>query len=563
MAFKKIDDTACIADKALSAALGTYLLRSTQAVREDRKRSAGWAMDIRTPARLCGDGSGGGLDEDDYTAACVLPMLWRPSRLDVSEITIELFAKATSGTLAVQVAAKVVPLASLLSYGPGDEPGTWTTITSTTAAVYTLTASLDGLRWADGDLLVVLLAVRSQVGETQVLYDVKASVDTTGIAAAFTGDGSRIITDPLALWGGADAQANTREAFRVLFGSANTSSAFDPAAFVPGGPWGLTGYEYGAPPALHALAQVGVDLYVYPRIAASIYLPSTTSAIARQLMGAVALTGLTVKESDGGTFELAEDAFAMGTPASGTLAGALVQELEDQFVLQDGPVALATGRSTLTDLATGAPVSRLFTDNVIVPGGSWVKVAACAAAGNRSQFVPAGGSATYRNTYVLDALVVWVSANNTGPVEAPLEFRAVLADSGGDVAGDAVRVAATSMPFSPNGNADTLRDPRFLFGHLFGWTLAGGYAYRDRHSLRDVLPWELLRRGPALFRVRCEVTNAGASAPTVGVPLRLEARFASNNSYPPGSSVVGHDAIHVITLLADWPVSNNPADLGA
>lgn len=563
MAFKKIDDTACIADKALSAALGTYLLRSTKAVREGRRRSAGWALDSRTPARLCGDGSGGGLDEDDYTAACVLPMLWRPSRLDVTEITVELFAKATSGTLAVQVAAKVVPLASLLSYGPGDEPGTWTTITSTTAAVYTLTASLDGLRWSDGDLLVVLLAVRSQVGETQVLYDVKTGVDTTGVVASITSYSSRIRTDLLAMWGGADAQANTRDAFRVLIGSANTSGTFDPAAFVPGGPWGIAGYEYGAPPALHALAQVGPDLYVYPRLEEAVGVLGATSAIARQAMGALDLDGLTVLESDGVGFELSEDAFAMGTPASGTLAGALVQELEDQFVLQDGPVALATGRSTLTDLATGAPVSRLFTDNVIVPGGSWVKVAACAAAGGRSQFVPAGGSATYRNTYVVDALVVWVSANNTGPVEAPLEFRAVLADSGGDVAGDAVRVAVTSMPFGTNGSSSTLQDPRFLFGHLFGWTLQGGYAYRDRHSLRDVLPWELLRRGPALFRVRCEVTNAGSTAPTVGVPLRLEARFASNTSYPPGSSVVGHDALHVITLLADWPVSNNPADLGA
>lgn len=562
MAFQKIDDTACIADKALSSALGTYLLRSVQAPRTARRRSAGWAMDVRTPAYLSGDGSGGGLAEGDYTAACVLPMLWRPSRLDVSEITVELWARALSGSLEAQVAVKVVTLASLLSYGPGEEPEDWTSISSTTDAVYTITASLAGLRWAEGDLLVVLLAVRSEVGAVQVLYDVKASVDTTGVTAAITGNGSRVETDPLALWGGSDAQADTRGAFRLLFGSADTSGTFDPAAFEPGGPWGLAGYAYGSTPALHGLAQVGNDIYVYPRIAAEVNVPSTTSAIARQLLGAIHLSGLTVLESDGGSFGLSEDAFAIGAPASGTLVGALVQEVEDQFVLQDGPVALATGRSTLTDQATGAPVSRVFTDNVIVPTGAWFRVGACVAGTRRSQLTPAGGSTSYRNTYVVDALVVWVSANNVEPVEAPLEFRLVLADSGGDIDGEAVVVAATSLPFAPNGTAEALRDHRFLAGHLFGWTLEGGYAYRDRHSLRDMLPWELLRRGPTMFRVRCEVTSSGTEAPLVGVPLHLEARFAPNTSYPPGSGVVGHDAIHVLSLLADWPVSNNPADLG-
>ena len=562
MAFQQIDATACIADKSLSAALGAFLVRSTAAAHEDRRRGAGFAAPFSAPIRLCGDGSGGGLDEDDYTASCVLPLLWRPGRLDVTEITVELWAKATSGTLAVQAAAKAVTLGAFLSYGPGEEPGGWTTITSTASGRYALTVDLAGLRWSEGDLLVILVAVRSQVGATQVLYDIKASVDTTGLVRAVSGQGNRLTTDPLALWGGADAQADTREAFRVLLGSANTGGSFDPANFEPGGLWGSTGAEYPVQPAYHGLAQDGDEIYLYPYVPAALLTPTATSAVARQAMGALDLLGLHVYESDGGTFNLSEAAVGIGVPASGHVAGLIAQELEDQFTQADGPVALAVSSSTLEDVDLGERVSRSISDNAFTPSGGWSVIHTCVAGASRSQFTPSGGSAEYRNTYVVDALVAWVSANNAGPVEAPLEFRAVLTDSGGDVAGDAVRLACTSIPFSPNGASSTLEDAAFLLGHLFGWTLRGGYAYRGRHSLRDCLPWGLLRRGPSLFRVQVEVTNAGAASPLVGVPLRLEGRFAVNTSYPPGSSLVGHDALHVVALLADWPHSNNPDDLG-
>ena len=114
--------------------------RSTQATRDERKRSAG-GRDHRTPAYLCGDGSGGG-----STRTTTPQPAWsrcREARAPGGDHGGAVPAAAPSGTLAVQVAAKVVTLASLLSHGPGDEPGFWTTITAPRLRSH-LTASLAG-----------------------------------------------------------------------------------------------------------------------------------------------------------------------------------------------------------------------------------------------------------------------------------------------------------------------------------------------------------------------------------------------------------------------------------
>lgn len=567
MTFVQLDQLAFDQDRALSAAHGTLLVQDVKAVRDDRRRGAGCCVDVREPLILSGDGSGGGLEEDDYTTACALPLLWRPGRLDVSELTLEVWGANPSAALAVQLAVKAVPLGVFLSDGPGDEPSDWTTLAASTTDRVELTCSLAGLRWREGDLLVVLLAVRSQVGEVQVLYDVKASVDTTGILLAYTGDGNRLIVDPAALWGGADAQADTREPFRLLFGSANTSGLFDPAAFEAGGPWGITGQEFGATPTLHALAQRGDDIYAYPYVTAEIGTPSLTSAMARQAMGSLELLGLHLRDSDAGAFELSTTATGIGVPASGLVVGAVVQELEDQFTLTDGPVALGVDQSSFTDSILGGAASRAFADNAIGAAGGWSTLQTWAVGGPRSSFTPTGGSATLRNTYILDALVAWVDANNgADPAEALLGFRAVIADSGGDIEGDEVITRATALHFATTGHRDALASSASrLWAHLFGWNLGGGgYAYRGRHSLRDQLPWGLMQRPTTLLRVRVEVSDGGAGSSSTTVPqlLRLEARFAPQARYPAGSSIAGHDAVHVLAALVDWPISNNPSDLG-
>ena len=159
-----------------------------------------------------------------------------------------------------------------------------------------------------------------------------------------------------------------------------------------------------------------------------------------------------------------------------------------------------------------------------------------------------------------DALVVGVGQQHR-PGRGPLEFRAVPADRRGDVAGDAVRFAATSMPFSPNGNADTLRDPGFLFGHLFGWTLQGGYAYRDRHSLRDCCRGAPAPRPVAvphpLPRSRTPGPRPRRSESRCGLrPLRAQQQLPR---LQPGRRTRRHP--RGFSLLADWP-TNNPDDLG-
>lgn len=570
MAWQKLDATAFTADKALSAAHGAALVNNVAAARTDRRRGAGWAADFRSPVILSGDGSSGDLDEGGWTGACALPLLWRPGRLDVSELALEVWGANPHATLDVRLGVKAVSLADFLRDGPGDEPSDWTTLAATATDRVELTCSLAGLTWQEGDHLVILLAVQSEVGPVEVLYDVKLGVDTTGVVFAQGGDANRLITDPDATWDGS-AQANTRLPFRLLMGSADTGGAFDSAAFVPGGSWDLLGQILPTPGALHGLAVAGVggaspDIYVYPFVPLTSAAPSTTDAIARQGMGRLELFGLDVYESDGGAFGLGAGATAIGAPTSGLVIGTVIQEQEDQFVSGDGPVAIGGDVSGLDDAVLAEPASRVFPTAVIGGGGGWSTVCEWPVGGPRSYVTAPGGSPALRNTYVVDAVMAWVDANNgADPAEALLGFRAVIADSGGDIEGEEVVVQATALHFAPTGNGLALQaSTSRLWAHLFGWDLGGsGYLYRGRHSLRDQLPWGLMQRPTSLVRVRVEVQDGGVGSTSLTTPqiLRLEARFAPQARYPSGSGIVGHDAIHLLTAIVDWPLSNNPADL--
>lgn len=564
MAFRRLDADAFTADKPVSSAHLTYLRDCVAACRSERLRSCSVGWDVRN-APLC---SGVGSDQDAGERG-ILPLLWRKSRAEVTEITVRIRAENPSNE-SCWVDVKVLSMQELL-----DRPSL-RSIAS--AGELELTASstwgqgagswvVDVRRYRAGELLVLLLVFRSDFGDTEVLY-INATPDLTGLTLLAVDD-MRVLVDKSATWDGSTAQADEAVPYRIVFGVCETAGGFNAASFDPNTDGRVNGgNNIPLPAGQHLLtsrtdASLG-ELYVWPGFSGTFGL-NAGDAVARQEAGYIRLRGAHVEETAVDAITTTDNGLAPAVAASAARVGLLEQELEDVYVLQDGPLAMSSQPSTRADsnlslLLTNGPNTIVgFDDDDF---GSYKELTRWVVGKDLSSFRDEDASSSQgRNTWVVDALVMFISRRQDWqPTTLSVDWALVATDTndGNSLTGSKITLGEMqAAPYAGNSQGANLASDLTKQAAYLGALRRG--ATDLRHSLRDIWPQSVFGQLP-LYRISLRITVTNYT--TFTLPRQVSLQFKPTLVQENGSSTDNVYEMILVAALLDTLPSNDPALLG-